>query len=123
MLRERWRPEPCPEWVTCIPSLRHPSLVPDFAERLAGRLGLPYVPAIQKAQDNEPQKMQLTRFHQCRNLDGAFSVAPGMPSGPVLLVDDIVDPAWTMTVAAALPREAGAGRVWPMALVTTSTGD
>lgn len=123
MLEERWRPEPRPEWVTCIPSLRHPSLVPDFAERLAGRLGLPYLPVIQKTQDNEPQKMQQNRFHQCRNLDGAFSVAPGIPSGPVLLLDDVVDSAWTMTVAAALLREAGAGPVWPMALATTSTGD
>ena len=30
-LIERWGPEPAPEWVTCIPSHRHPELVPDVA--------------------------------------------------------------------------------------------
>ncbi|TVP78440.1 RecQ family ATP-dependent DNA helicase [Thioalkalivibrio sp.] len=123
MLEERWRPEPRPEWVTCIPSLRHPALVPDFARRLAERLGLPFVPAITKVWDNEPQKMQQNRFHQCRNLDGVFSVASALPSGPMLLVDDLVDSAWTMTVAAALLKEAGAGPVWPLALATAGTGD
>jgi ATP-dependent DNA helicase RecQ len=37
-----WNPGPAPAWVTCIPSLRHPGLVPDFARRLAERLGLPF---------------------------------------------------------------------------------
>lgn len=26
-----WSPQPAPTWVTCIPSLRHPDLVPNFA--------------------------------------------------------------------------------------------
>ena len=26
-----WGPKPAPEWVTAVPSLRHPELVPDFA--------------------------------------------------------------------------------------------
>jgi hypothetical protein len=30
-----WAPQPAPAWVTCIPSRRHPNLVPDFARRLA----------------------------------------------------------------------------------------
>src|SRR5207244_2577551 len=39
LIRERWRPEPTPEWVTAIPSRRHPRLVYDFASRLADSLG------------------------------------------------------------------------------------
>ncbi len=35
LVSDRWRPEPAPLWVTAIPSLRHATLVPDFAERLA----------------------------------------------------------------------------------------
>lgn len=35
-----WNPTPKPEWVTCIPSLNHPELVPDFAQRLAIALKL-----------------------------------------------------------------------------------
>jgi ATP-dependent DNA helicase RecQ len=40
--------------------------------------------------------------------------------GPVLLVDDIVDSRWTMTVVAALLRQAGCGPVYPLALADTS---
>lgn len=76
-----------------------------------------------KVHDNEPQKLQQNRFHQCHNLDGVFAVAPGIPNEPVLLVDDIVDSAWTLTVVAALLRQAGSGPVWPVALAATSAGD
>jgi ATP-dependent DNA helicase RecQ len=31
MMRDRWKPEPAPAWVTCVPSTRHPTLVPDLA--------------------------------------------------------------------------------------------
>jgi ATP-dependent DNA helicase RecQ len=39
-----------------------------------------------------------------------------LPDGPVLLVDDVVDSGWTMTVAARLLRRAGAAAVLPFAL-------
>jgi ATP-dependent DNA helicase RecQ len=39
-----------------------------------------------------------------------------LPEGPVLLVDDLVDSGWTMTVAARLLRRAGASAVLPFAL-------
>lgn len=123
MLRERWQPEPFPTWVTCIPSYNHPELVPDFSRRLALQLGLPFLPIITKNRPNQPQKMQQNRFHQCHNLDGVFAVADDIPNGPVLLVDDMVDSAWTLTVAAALLLQAGSGTVWPVALATTSAGD
>lgn len=41
-LMRDWNPQSSPTWVTCIPSLRHPDLVPDFARRLAAALGLPF---------------------------------------------------------------------------------
>lgn len=47
-IRERWKPEPFPEWVTCVPSKRQPMLVSDFAERLAGALNLPFVAVVVK---------------------------------------------------------------------------
>jgi len=123
MIRERWKPQPAPAWITCVPSRKHPELVSDFAHRLAARLRLPLVAAVTKLRDNEPQKLQRNRFHQCHNLDGVFAVAAGIPDGPVLLVDDIVDSAWTMTVIAALLRQAGSGQVWPVALALASSGD
>ena len=122
MIRDRWRPDPWPDWVTCVPSNRHPSLVPGLASRLAEALSLPYVPVVEKVRDNAPQKAQQNRFHQCHNLDGAFAVEGRVPEGGVLLVDDIVDSGWTLTVVAALLRLAGCPAVWPFALATASPG-
>ncbi len=122
MLRDRWQPDPSPEWVTCVPSQNHPDLVPDFAQRLATVLGLSFMPVVTKTQHNEPQKVQQNRFHQCRNLDGVFRIDELVPEGPVLLLDDVVDSGWTMTVIAALLRQAGSGPVWPVALATASAG-
>jgi len=122
MLEQRWQPNPMPQWVTCVPSLKHPALVPDFAQRLSARLGLPFVDAIHKVVDNEPQKNQQNRFYQCHNLDGVFEVSEGIPNSPVLLVDDVIDSGWTVTVLAALLRQADSGPVWPVALASTSTG-
>ncbi|HFK2719758.1 TPA: hypothetical protein ACG1DL_000461, partial [Escherichia coli] len=95
-------------------------LVPDFARRLAAKLGLPFIDAIEKVVDNPPQKMQQNRFHQCQNLDGAFVITPPLMPGPALLVDDIVDSAWTLTVLTALLRQAGCPTVYPLALASTS---
>ena len=122
MLNDRWQPTPPPEWVTCVPSRKHPNLVPDYTSRLAKALGLPFRPVITKVEDNEPQKMQQNRFHQCKNLDGVFAIEGPVPEGPVLLVDDVVDSRWTLTVAAALLRQAGSGPVWPLALTTSHMG-
>ncbi len=122
MIQNRWRPDPAPKWVCCIPSYNHPELVPDFAHRLATRLNLPFVDAIRKVKHNQPQKGQQNSFHQCHNLDGVFDVVHCYPE-PVLLVDDIVDSRWTMTVVAALLKQAGSGKVYPVALASSSVQD
>ena len=122
MVRNRWRPDPPPLWVTCVPSYNRPTLVPDFAERLATALALPFVPVLTKVKRNAPQKEQQNATHQCRNLDGAFAVSGDLPDGPVLLVDDVIDSGWTLTVLAALLRRAGGGPVWPLALATSNPG-
>jgi ATP-dependent DNA helicase RecQ len=115
-----WNPQPMPTWVTCIPSLRHVRLVPDFAQRLASALGLPFHEVLIKTDGRPEQKTMANSTQQARNVDGsiALSGAP-IPDGPVLLVDDMVDSCWTLTVAAWLLRESGSGEVWPMALSQT----
>lgn len=122
MISQRWRPQLAPQWVTCVPSTRRPDLVPDFAQRLAGLLGLPFMPVLVKTRENQQQKLQENRYHQCRNLDGAFGVEASVPDAPVLLVDDVVDSGWTMTVLAALLRQHGSGPVFPVALASSSAG-
>ena len=123
MIQQRWQPNPAPQWVCCVPSRHHSELVPDFAQRLATRLGLPFVEAVSKVKDNQPQKGQQNRFYQCRNLDGVFTITQIYEGQPVLLVDDIVDSRWTMTVIAALLQQAGSGVVYPVALASSSVKD
>jgi hypothetical protein len=69
----------------------------------------PIVDAIHKVRDNEPQKQQQNRFHQRSNLDGSFSLSDGILSTHLLLVDDVIDSGWMVTVLAALLRRPAAG--------------
>lgn len=119
-----WRPWPRPTWVSCIPSLRHPNLVPDFAQRLAQALQLPFHPVLTKTDDRPEQKMMENSTQQARNIDGSLALnGQAVPRGPVILLDDMVDSRWTFTVAAWLLRRAGSGEVWPMALSQTGHDD
>ncbi len=112
-----WNPQPSPTWVTCIPSLRHPELVPDFARPLAAALGLPFHMVIDKTDHRPEQKTMANSTQQARNIDGSLALrAQPFPQEPVLLVDDMVDSRWTLTVGAWLLRRGGSGCVWPMAL-------
>lgn len=119
MIKE-WGPEPKPTWVTCVPSLRHPFLVPDFAKRLADALELPFSMVIAKTDSRPEQKKMANIVQQVRNIDGSLELN-GQPvsQGPVLLVDDMVDSRWTLTVSAWLLRKGGSGDVWPLALSQT----
>jgi len=123
MIKQRWQPEHQPQWVCFVPSLTHVELVPNFAERLANKLGLPFRNVVKKVTQNEQQKYQQNRYHQCKNLDGAFEVNVDLPNTPVFLVDDMVDSGWTMTIIAALLRQQGASHVYPIALASTASGD
>jgi ATP-dependent DNA helicase RecQ len=110
LIIDHWEPEPEPEWVTAIPSLRHPDLVPDLARRIAARLGIPYHQVLAKTKDTAEQKMMENSSQQARNALDAFSIAEDCPEGPVLLIDDMVDSKWTLTVCGALLQEAEAAR-------------
>ncbi len=118
---QRWHPQPFPTWVTCVPSLNHPQLVPNFAQRLAHQLQLPFQPIVRKVRPNQQQKQMSNSYQQAHNLDGVFDVTPwqGM-KGAVFLIDDMVDSRWTFTVIAALLRRAGSGQVFPLALALNS---
>lgn len=112
-----------PVAVASIGSRTRPRLVGSLARRLAdvGRLEftgeLPRVggsPAGTGSASNSVQRLA--------GVWSAFEVPASMAArlpaldGPVLLVDDVVDSGWTMTVAARLIRHAGASGVLPFAL-------
>jgi ATP-dependent DNA helicase RecQ len=123
LVRE-WSPQPAPTWVTCIPSRRHLELVPDFARRLATALNLPFHLALEKTDDRPEQKTMANSSQQARNIDGSLAVNVGtLPAGPVLLVDDMVDSRWTLTVAAWLLTANGGRLVYPLALALTANAE
>lgn len=123
MIRERWQPVPFPTWMTCVPSLTHPQLVPDLARQLAHALDIPFVACVRKVRATEPQKLMQNSYQQARNLAEAFVVEPWPAiAGPVFLVDDMIDSGWTFTVITALLREAGSGPVFPLALALVQNG-
>lgn len=142
LIRDKWKPQPFPDWLTAAPSRTHPTLVGDFARRLAQRLALPFVAAIHKRRENQPQKEMRNGVQQLRNVLDAFDIAgekPAgilqsaawsagrllghvgeIPNGPVLLVDDMVDSGWTLTLLAVMLRLRGSGPVYPFALAKAS---
>jgi len=116
LIRDRWRPDPPPDWITAIPSRRHPRLVYDWAERLAAGLELPFIPVLVRTGDALEQKAMANSAMQARNVQGTLAVVGGVRPGPVLLVDDIVDSGWTLTLAGWLLRMNGSGAVYPFVL-------
>jgi len=115
-----WNPEPRPRWIASVPSTRDPDLVTSFATRLAEKLHLPYHDVIRKTRQNAPQGEMENSAQQHRNVSGAFETVGAVPTGPVLLVDDVVSSRWTLTEIGAHLREAGSGPVAPLTLAQSS---
>ncbi|MDH1436935.1 helicase-related protein [Acinetobacter johnsonii] len=116
---KNWNQNSTPQWVTCIPSLNNPDLVPNFAQRLAKQLNLPFVPVLTKTEHTAQQKSMANQTQQALNVDGSLVISVPPLTGPVLLIDDIVNSGWTFTVATWLLRSNGSGPVLPLALATT----
>ncbi len=113
-----------PVGVVAVPSGSRPRLVRSLAERLAqvGRLSylgdLGYRSGPPGRQFNSAQRVQAIRGTLA--MPAALGPAVAGAGGPVLLVDDLVDTGWTMTLGAAMLRHAGAPAVLPFALAVTS---
>jgi ATP-dependent DNA helicase RecQ len=61
---------------------------------------------------------------QLENIIDAFGVVPDAVSpDPVLLVDDIVDSRWSLTVCGVILVEAGSGPVHPVVLADAGYGN
>ena len=105
-------------FVTAVPSLRSGALVPEFAERLAAALGLPFEPLLERVGDNPPQREMANSAQQVANVRGAFKVVAAPPAAGCLLVDDIRFSGWTLAMIAGQLRRQGATAVYPLALST-----
>ena len=121
VLRE-WDWSERPVAVVAIPSRRRPELVQSLATELAGRgrlTDLGPLLRVDRGDDAEPAANSAFRLRQ---VFGSFELSDQQrtwlagATGPVLLVDDLADSRWTLTVAARLLRLAGAPAVLPFAL-------
>ena len=106
--------------VVPVPSLRNPELVADFAERIADKLEVPCVRCLEKVIDTLPQKDMENSVYQQNNLINSLRVKPGNYSKMCLLIDDMIDSGWTLTIAAAKLYQAGFETVIPAVLADTS---
>lgn len=107
------------KYLTCVASIRRPELVKNFAERLANKLELDFFIGIKKDKDTICQKELNNSFKQWENVDKSFIVCDSR-SGNTLLVDDMVDSGWTMTVCGYKLLKEGNGKIYPFALANSA---
>ncbi|MGI8678873.1 MAG: RecQ family ATP-dependent DNA helicase [Jatrophihabitans sp.] len=115
----RWGwPAGRPTWVTWVPSRTRPTLLADLAARLA-QLGRMQIETPLLAVGPGCQRDAGTNLESATCALRRLSVDGPVPPGPVLLLDDTTRSGFTLTVAAALLRESGAGPVYPLVLHKT----
>jgi ATP-dependent DNA helicase RecQ len=94
--------------------------VPDFAQRVATKLDLSFIPLIKVVKDYPPQKEMLNNTFQLENIREAFQLIQTPPISPVILIDDIVDSRWTLTYLGILLQDSGVPEVYPFVLAKAS---
>jgi ATP-dependent DNA helicase RecQ len=111
-----------PVAVASVPSRRRPLLVGSVATGLSELGRLPYLGPLDLVDDGPVGQAGGNSAFRLANVWGRLAVGPdlatrldGVP-GPVLLVDDVADSRWTLTVTAGALREAGAPAVLPFVL-------
>ncbi|MGL4831410.1 MAG: RecQ family ATP-dependent DNA helicase [Propionibacteriaceae bacterium] len=123
VLRE-WGWADRPVAVAWVPSRRHPQLIGSTASALAslGRMtDLGPLSLLNGGPSGNPGGNSAYRLS---GVWGHFGIPDAMSRGlanapgPVLLVDDLVDSRWTLTVCAQLLRRAGATAVLPLTLAS-----
>jgi ATP-dependent DNA helicase RecQ len=100
--------------------------VNSLGQQIAAIGRLTYLGSLDYATPDGPGPRRHNSAQRLATVWRALTVPPGLQAalaandGPVLLVDDQIDTGWTMTVAAARLREAGAPAVLPLALAATT---
>ena len=100
--------------ITFVPSLRS-ELVRDFTRRLAAQMHLAFVDLLEKS-SAPPQKDMENSVYQCSNAMASFTARDVPLPEKVILVDDVVDSRWTLTVCGYKMMERGCREVFPFAL-------
>lgn len=111
-------------FITNIPSSRN-GKVANFASRLAFRLGCEYIDLLEASSVETQQKDMQNSIHQYRNAKAKIKLKSGVRVTPsrVILVDDMVDSKWTLTVAGYLLTQSGWESVFPFCLADSSQSE
>jgi ATP-dependent DNA helicase RecQ len=121
-----WGWDARPVGVVAMPSRGRPELVASVAQGLAAIGRLPFLGTLDLVDGGptgEPGGNSAFRLAGVWDRFGVGAPLVGAlreVDGPILLVDDVVDSRWTLTVAAQALRQAGADVVLPFALATQS---
>ncbi|MEQ9033293.1 MAG: phosphoribosyltransferase family protein, partial [Aggregatilineales bacterium] len=102
--------------VVPVPSLRRPQLTPVFAKSLADKLHLPYSEAVTHVEQHPSQEDQNNSHQQALNVLDRYKITGDIRGKTVLLVDDIADSKWTLTMIGELLGQSGAKAVYPFVL-------
>ena len=112
-----WGWEERPVAVVAVPSRAHPRLVASLAQGIAHIGRLPYLGELASDPAAPVGRPGGNSAFRVADLHGRFDASSlSVPSGPILLVDDLADSRWTLTIAARELRRAGATAVLPFAL-------
>lgn len=109
-----------PQILVPVPSLRRPQLVPEFAQKLAQALNLPYQEALKHVEEHPPQSEMRNSYQQATNIVNRFEVVTKLNGESILLVDDIADSKWTLTILGQLLQKHGSGAIYPFVLAVTN---
>jgi ATP-dependent DNA helicase RecQ len=118
-----------PVGVVAVPSRSRPLLVRGLAARIAEIGRLPHLGDLGYRPGSSPDPPRVRQYNSAQRLCAVWhelvvpeplAAAVAGLGGPVLLVDDLVESGWTITVAAKLLREAGAPAVLPLTLAVTT---
>lgn len=104
-----------PTAVLALDSATRPQLIRSMAARLAHIGRLTDLGVLQYAAGHRPVTAANSAY-RVAGLRDAWEPPAGIESGPVLLVDDLTDTGWTLTMAARVVRTAGASAVLPFAI-------
>ena len=103
------------EAITIVPSYRNRK-VNLFAGEVAKRLGLPYLELFTKSESPQQKNMENSYF-QAKNIIDSMSISrSSIVPKRVILIDDVVDSKWTLTVCGWLLKNAGTEIVYPFCL-------
>jgi ATP-dependent DNA helicase RecQ len=116
-----------PGAVIAMPSRRRPQLIRGVSEGLARMGRLPFLGSLSLAHGGPTGQPGGNSAFRLAGVWGRIVVGPELAEAlralgpaPVLLVDDLADSRWTMTVAGRELRRAGASAVLPFALALTA---